>query len=86
MGRKQPSATWAPAPEAAAQETHAAAQAIALCNSPEGREQRLWIELWAMRDQTLSWVEILAALTADTGKVWIGAFAPALPSITRRAG
>ena len=52
-----------PAPDAAA--LHAAAAAIALCNTSHGTEMRLWIVLCGLRDQALSWVEIPAALRQE---------------------
>ena len=58
--------TWMPANAA---EVHAAAEAVALCNTPQGRELRLWIRLCWLRDQTLPWVEILHALRQEMAAV-----------------
>lgn len=51
-----------PPAKARAAELHAAAEAVALCNSPAGIERQLWIVLCDLRDSTVSWVETLAAL------------------------
>ena len=64
MKRRPPRpSAWVPAPDAGA--LHAAAAAIALCNTSHGTEMRLWIVLCGLRDQALSWVEILAALRQE---------------------
>lgn len=46
-------------------ELNAAAEAIALCNTPQGQEMQLWIRLCWLRDDHLPWTEILPALQRE---------------------
>ena len=55
---------WEPAADGGA-ELHAAVDAIALCNTPAGRQARLWIRLCWLRDERLAWTEILPALRQE---------------------
>lgn len=68
MTRRYPknrrSSKWVPRAGGGA-ELNAAAAAVALCNTPAGIEQRLWVRLCWLRDEHMPWTQILPALQQE---------------------